>query len=118
MKKILLADDSPISRNLMKSLLLNNYEIIEAENGRIALELAQKNDIDFFLLDLNMPELDGIKLTIELRKIQKYNKIPIIILSSELREDKKDEGKEAGATGWIAKDVDESKLLEVISQLI
>lgn len=118
MKKILLADDSPISRNLMKSLLLNNYEIIEAENGRIALELAQKNNIDFFLLDLNMPELDGIKLTIELRKIQKYNKIPIIILSSELREDKKDEGKGAGATGWIAKDVDQSKLLEVIEKLI
>jgi two-component system chemotaxis response regulator CheY len=118
MKKILLVDDSPISRNLMKTLLLKTYEVLEAENGIDALNKVKTNDIDLFLLDLNMPDMNGIELTKELRKDAKYSSKPIIILSSEVRDEKKKEGKEAGATAWIIKDVDQQKLLDVINQLI
>jgi two-component system, chemotaxis family, chemotaxis protein CheY len=118
MKKILIADDSPISRNLMKTLLLKSYEVVESENGSDALAKAKANDIDLFLLDLNMPGMSGIGITIELRKDPKYSKKPIIILTSEVRDERKQEGKDAGVTGWIVKDVDQQKLLDVINQLI
>jgi two-component system chemotaxis response regulator CheY len=118
MKRILLADDSPVSRNLMKTLLVSDYEVLEAENGTDALGKARANDIDLFLIDLNMPDMSGIDVTKELRREQKYIKKPILILTSEIREEKKQEAREAGVNGWIIKDVDQKKLLDAISQLI
>ena len=118
MKKILLADDSVISRNLIKTLLLKSYEVVESENANDALTIAKNNEIDLFLLDLNMPDMDGISLTKEIRKDPKNSQKPIIILTSEVRNEKKQEGKEAGITGWIVKDVDQEKILEVINRII
>ena len=118
MKRILIADDSPISRNLMKTLFLKNYEVIESENGADALSKARSTDIDLFLIDLNMPDMNGIAVTKELRKEAKYSDKPIIILTSEVRDERKQEGKDAGVSGWIVKDVDQQKLLEVIEKLI
>lgn len=118
MKKILLADDSVISRNLIKTLLLKSYEVIESENANEALTKAKTNEIDLFLLDLNMPDMDGITLAKEIKKDARYSKKPIIILTSEVRNEKKQEGKEAGITGWIVKDVDQEKLLETINRII
>jgi len=118
MKKILLADDSPISRNLMKTLLLKDYEVLEAQNGNQALSIAKENIINLFLLDLNMPDMSGITLTKELRKESQYQNTPIIILTSEVRDERKQEGKEAGVNGWIVKDVDQEKLLDVIKRII
>ena len=118
MKKILLADDSPVSRNLMKTLLISNYDILEAENGSDALTKAKSNDIDLFLIDLNMPDMSGIDVTKELRTDQKYMKKPILILTSEVRDEKKQEAKDAGVNGWIVKDVDQNKLLDAINMLI
>jgi two-component system chemotaxis response regulator CheY len=118
MKKIFLPDDSPISRNLIKTLLLRDYEVLEAENGRQALEKARENDVSLFLLDLNMPDMNGVTLTKELRKESKYQKTPILILTSEVRDEKKQEGREAGVNGWIVKDVDQNKLMEAIRRII
>jgi two-component system, chemotaxis family, chemotaxis protein CheY len=118
MKKILLADDSPISRNLMKTLLVSNYDVIEAENGTDALNKSKTNEIDMFLIDLNMPDMTGIAVAKDLRNDQKYGNKPILILTSEVREEKKQEAKDAGVNGWIIKDVDQKKLLDVINQLL
>jgi two-component system chemotaxis response regulator CheY len=118
MKRILLADDSPVSRNLMKTLLISSYQIIEAENGADAISKAKSNEVDLLLIDLNMPDMTGIDVTKELRKDPKFIKKPILILTSEVREEKKQEAKDAGVNGWIIKDVDQKKLLEAINQLI
>jgi two-component system, chemotaxis family, chemotaxis protein CheY len=118
MKRILLADDSPISRNLMKTLLVSSYEIVEAENGTDAIAKARTNNIDLFLIDLNMPDMSGIAVTKELRKEPSMIKKPILILTSEVREEKKQEAKEAGVNGWIIKDVDQIKLLEAINKIL
>ena len=118
MKRILLADDSPVSRNLMKTLLVSNYEIIEAENGTDALAKAKSSEIDLVLIDLNMPDMTGIEVTRELRKESKYANKPILILTSEVREERKQEAKDAGVNGWIIKDVDQKKLLEVLEKLL
>jgi two-component system, chemotaxis family, chemotaxis protein CheY len=118
MKKILLADDSLISRSLMKTLLVSYYNIIEAENGSDALNIVKTNNVDLFLIDLNMPDMTGIEVTKELRKDPRFLKIPILILTSEVRDEKKQEAREAGVSGWIIKDVDQKVLLETISRLI
>jgi two-component system, chemotaxis family, chemotaxis protein CheY len=116
-KKILIVDDSTSIRNIIKTTLFGDYEIYEEENGKKALAKAQRINIDFFLLDVNMPEMDGITLVKELRKIPKYKDKPIIMLTTESRDDKKRAGKEAGANGWIIKPCQPEKLLDVIKKL-
>ena len=118
MKKILLVDDSTAIRNIIKTALFGDYELLEAENGQVALNKAQENKIDLFLLDVNMPVMDGITCVKELRKISKYSNTPIIMLTTESRDDKKQQGKEAGANGWIVKPCEPEKLLNVIKKMI
>ncbi|MCK4797580.1 MAG: response regulator [Spirochaetes bacterium] len=118
MKKILLVDDSTAIRNIIKTALFGDYELLEAENGQVALNKAQENKIDLFLLDVNMPVMDGITCVKELRKTIKYSNTPIIMLTTESRDDKKQQGKEAGANGWIVKPCEPEKLLNVIKKMI
>jgi two-component system chemotaxis response regulator CheY len=118
MKTILLADDSAIVRNLIKTTLYEHYNLVEVENGEEVVKKAQELDIDLFLLDLNMPVMDGIEATRNLRCIPKYANTPILMLTSEIKEDKKKEGKEAGATGWISKSVDQEDFLSAINKLM
>jgi len=118
MKKILLAEDSTAIRNILKTTLFEAYEITEADNGKTALQMASQTQIDLFLLDLNMPVMNGIELVRELRKLPQYAKTPMIMLTTEVRDEKRQEGKAAGANGWITKPCDPDKLLNVISKLI
>jgi two-component system chemotaxis response regulator CheY len=118
MKKIMLADDSAAIRNILKTALVGEYDVVEAENGRQALECAAGETIHLFLLDVNMPVMDGIAAVREIRKLVHYADTPIIMLTTEVREDKKNEGKEAGANGWIVKPCDPEKLLAVIRKMI
>lgn len=118
MKKILVVDDSTAIRNILKTALFDDYEVKEAENGQAALETAKSDNFDLFLLDLNMPVMDGITLVKELRKENAYHTTPIVMLTTESREAKKKQGKEAGANGWIVKPCDPDKLLSVVKRLV
>lgn len=118
MKKILLVDDSTIVRNTLKTGLSEHYEIFEAADGQQGLEVAQGNPIDLFIVDVNMPVMDGIELTANLRNLGQYKATPIIMLTTESRADKRELGKTAGANGWMVKPCDSEKLLGVISKLI
>ncbi|MCK4798928.1 MAG: response regulator, partial [Spirochaetes bacterium] len=93
MKKILIVDDSTAIRNILKTALFGDYELLEAENGEVALNMANKNAIELFLLDVNMPVMDGLTLVKELRKVPKYKTSPIIMLTTESRDEKKKQGK-------------------------
>lgn len=118
MKTILLVDDSTTIRNVLKASMHTEYNIIESGSGDDALKAAIENEIDFFLLDVNIPKIDGITLTREIRKLSKYEKTPIVILTTETRSEKREAGKSAGANGWIVKPCDPSRLLSVIKKLI
>ena len=118
MKKIMLVDDSTSIRAVLKSSLISDYEIIEAENGEIALERSNNHEINMFLLDVNMPVMDGISLVRELRKIPRYQHTPILMLTTETKEELKQQGKLAGANGWIIKPCDPEKLLGAIKKMI
>jgi len=118
MKKILLVDDSTAIRNILKTALFGEFDVLEAENGQQAIEKAGAGGIDCFLLDVNMPVMDGITAVREIRKLAAYQKTPIIMLTTESREERRQEGKAAGANGWVVKPCEPDKLLEVIRKMV
>lgn len=118
MKKILVVDDSTAIRNIIKTALYGDYDILEAENGQVAFDVARAHTINLFLLDVNMPVMDGITLTRKIRSLKEYSDAPIIMLTTESRESKKQEGKNAGANGWIVKPCDPEKLLGLVNKLL
>ena len=98
---ILIADDEPEIRTLLRLYLENeNYQIIEAENGKQALELLKKEHVDLCLLDIMMPEMDGYHVLQELRKT---SNIPVMILSAKDEDSEKILGLNLGADDYLAK---------------
>ena len=95
---ILIADDEPEIRTLLRLYLENeNYQIIEAENGKQALELLKKEHVDLCLLDIMMPEMDGYHVLQELRKT---SNIPVMILSAKDADSEKILGLNLGADDY------------------
>jgi len=118
-KRIMTVDDSASMRQMVTLTLQRaGHEVVQAADGQDALRKLDGSDIHLFLLDLNMPNLDGIELTRRLRSMPAYKFVPIILLTTESHTSKKQEGKEAGATGWIAKPFDPDKLLAVVSKVM
>ncbi len=103
-KILLLVEDDFFLRSLMcKKLELENFTVIEAENGRHALEELDKNKIDLILLDLLMPEVDGFEVLEAVSKNPKLSKIPIIVLSNFGQKEKIDKAMSFGAKDFIIK---------------
>jgi two-component system chemotaxis response regulator CheY len=118
-KTILSVDDSASIRQMVKmTLTKEGYDVIEAVDGKDALAKANATAVDMVVTDLNMPNMDGISLIKELRAIQKYKFIPIIMLTTESQDSKKSEGKSAGATGWIVKPFKPEQLITVTKKVL
>lgn len=119
MMSILAVDDSASMRQMVTFILRGaGYEVLEAVDGQDALETAKDRQVSLVLTDVNMPNLDGISLIRELRSLPDYKFTPIIMLTTEAGEEKKRQGKAAGATGWIVKPFDPEKLVAVIGKVI
>lgn len=115
---ILVVDDSKSMRDIIAfTINYKGYECELADNGAMALQLARKNTFDVILTDINMPEMDGLTLTQELRKLKGYEHTPILVLTTEYSDEMKLKGREAGATGWITKPFDGDKLAAVIEKV-
>jgi two-component system chemotaxis response regulator CheY len=116
---ILTVDDSPSMRMVMQLTLAGEgYKVFQATDGIEALEYARENVADLVLTDINMPRMDGITLTRELRRLPAYKGTPILILTTESGQDKKLLGKEAGATGWLVKPFNSEQLLATIARVL
>jgi len=119
MTRILAVDDSASMRQMVAFTLKGGgFDVIEASDGVEALELAKENGCDLVLTDVNMPNMDGIELTRELRGLPSYKFVPILMLTTESGMDKKAEGRAAGATGWIVKPFNPDQLLSTIKKVI
>lgn len=119
MKTIFAVDDSPTARASIEFTLTKaGYDVKMAEDGVMALEKIPDctNNIDVFLFDINMPNMDGITLIKKVRAIDDYKYTPILFLTTESQESKKMEGKSAGASGWIVKPYDANQLISVIKR--
>ncbi len=120
-KTILIADDSESIREMLQiSFTEAGYQVISSKNGEEALvKLNEHNDdIDLVVTDLHMPKMDGISLIKEIRKNDKFNGLPILFLTTETLVAKKQEAKEAGATGWIVKPFAPVKLISTVQKVI
>ena len=119
-KNILIVDDSESIRVVVgMALRSEGYNVIVGEDGQHGLELLLENDgINLIISDLNMPRMDGISFLKEVRKLDKFKYLPILILTTESQESKKMEAKNSGATGWIIKPFVKEKLLAVVKKVM
>jgi len=119
MAAILAVDDSASMRQMVTFTLREaGYEVVDAADGVQALQLAKSRQFDLVLSDVNMPNMDGISLIRALRELPAYKFTPILMLTTEAGSDKKQEGKSAGATGWIVKPFNPEQLLSTIKRVV
>lgn len=118
-KTILAVDDSGSLRQMVVfSLNAAGYQVIEAVDGEDALSKAKTNVVDLVLTDQNMPNMDGLTLIKSLRSLSTYQKVPILMLTTESSDEMKALGRAAGATGWLVKPFDPKRLLDVVQRVI
>lgn len=118
-KTILAVDDSASMRQMVGvTLRAAGYEVIEASDGDEALEYARKNPVDLVLTDVNMPRMDGITLVAQLRTLPSYHLTPLLLLTTESSQERKMQGKQAGATGWMVKPFNPDQLLATLERVL
>jgi two-component system chemotaxis response regulator CheY len=119
MATILAVDDSASMRQMVTFTLKGaGHDVTEAENGQDALDKAKGKQFDLVISDVNMPVMDGISLIKELRALSEYKFTPLLMLTTESGDDKKSQGKTAGATGWIVKPFNPDQLLATINKVL
>ncbi len=119
-RRILIVDDSASIRQMVSFTLKGaGYDVIEAVDGRDALDkLSGAADVVMVVTDLSMPNLDGIELIRAVRGGSSHKFMPIVMLTTESLESKKQEGKAAGATGWIVKPFRPEQLVAVVKKVL
>jgi len=117
-KVVLTVDDSASARQLVRFTLEEaGYTVLEANDGRDALARVP-SQLNLVVTDLNMPNMDGIELIRALRARADCKGVPILMLTTESQDTKKQEGRAAGATGWIVKPFQPERLVAVVKKLI
>ena len=122
-KMIMTVDDSASIRQMVSFTLRDaGYDVVEAIDGKDALTKLNGHTPAMVITDLNMPNLDGIGLIIELIRALRTNPackfIPIVMLTTESQAERKQEGRQAGATGWIIKPFKPDQLLAVVKKVL
>lgn len=118
-KTIMTVDDSASIRQMVGFTLREaGYNVLEAKDGADALSKATGVHVHMVITDLNMPNMDGIELIKNLRANHAHKFIPIIMLTTESQDSKKQEGRSAGATGWIIKPFKPEQLLAVVQKVL
>jgi len=120
--KILVVDDSAvmrrIHRNILKERGIDEGDILDAEDGKAALDIASRTSIGLFLVDWNMPRLNGLDFVQRIRGIAAYAKTPIIMITSEAARYNVVEAIQAGVTNYVVKPIKGEALLEKIGKYL
>lgn len=119
-KRILAVDDSASVRQMQRFVLSGaGYEVIDAVDGKDGLAKLEKSGaVNLILTDLNMPNLDGVGFIKAVRAASTHRLTPIVVISTESQQEKKQEARAAGATGWIVKPFTPEQLLAVVKKVI
>ena len=119
MKKILIAEDRPSSRELIRTVLEGSgYSVSEAVDGREAVELARRVNPDLIIVDLQMPFLDGLGVLQELRRDPRFASVPIVALTASAMQGDREKAIQAGFNEYITKPVNLRTLREEVSRLL
>ncbi len=118
-KTILIAEDSPSVRKFITlALKIKGYKIIPTQDGMEALEMLPKERIDLLITDLNMPNIDGIKLIKLIREDAEYKDLPIIILSSLSKDEDINLGLQSGANSYLIKPFNTKRIQYEVAKFI
>jgi two-component system, chemotaxis family, chemotaxis protein CheY len=119
-RSALIVDDSASMRQLVHQTLKSiGFVVTEAEHGRDALaKLKARGIVDLVVTDLNMPVMDGLALVQELRALAAFKYTPVLMLTTETRDDYKAKAKSAGATGWLVKPFEPKQLIAVVQRVL
>jgi len=118
-KTVLIVDDSATIRQVVSIALRGaGYEVIEGSDGVDALSKLHGQKIHLIISDVNMPNMDGITFVKEVKKLPDYKFTPIIMLTTESQENKKQEGQKAGAKAWVVKPFLPPQMLQAVSMLV
>ena len=118
-KCALVVDDSPSLRQMVTFTMKQaGFDVIQAEDGTDGLSKLTGQKVDVVVTDLNMPKMNGIDMICGIRAMPTYKFTPILMLTTESQPGKKQEGKSAGATGWIVKPFAPEKLMAVVNKVV
>ena len=119
-KKVLIAEDSSVIQNLTRKILqAQNFEIFSAKNGKQVIDMIAKNDYDIILMDINMPVMDGMECTRQIRALKDESKstIPIVAITGNAMNYTMEEFKENGINEYLQKPLNFDDLVEVVKSL-
>jgi two-component system chemotaxis response regulator CheY len=119
-KTIMIVDDSPTMLMSMEGMLSKaGLGVSKANNAEEALVILKGGDRpDMIITDLNMAAMNGIQLIREVRQLPGFAFMPIVMLTTESQQQRRDEAKSVGATGWMVKPVQPQAMLQVVKQLV
>jgi two-component system chemotaxis response regulator CheY len=119
-KTILIVDDSSSMRTVVKLTLARaGYDVLEAGDGQEGLAALEKaGKVHLIVSDVNMPNMDGISFVTKVKQHARHKFTPVVMLTTEGQEAKKDQGRVAGAKAWIVKPFNPPQLLDAVSKLI
>lgn len=118
-KLIMVVDDSRSLREVVRiSLASAGYEVVEAEDGQDALAKLGDRRFHLMICDVNMPVMDGISFVRHVKQLPRHRFVPIIMLTTETRENRKFEGQQAGAKAWVVKPFRPEQMLQAVAKLI
>jgi two-component system, cell cycle response regulator DivK len=117
--RILCVEDNPQNMRLVRKILCNaGYEIIEAETGLIALDMAAQHKPDLILMDVNLPDIDGLEATSRLKTDDTLRHIPIIALTANAMHGDRERCLQAGCSGYVPKPITKSELLNTVAHFL
>ena len=118
MKRILTIDDSKTMRDmLMLTLSSNGFEVLQAVDGLDGLDVLGRETVDVVITDINMPKLDGYGVIQHMRERPEYDDMPILVLTTESDNEKKERARKLGATGFIIKPFNPTSLVDVLRKV-
>jgi CheY-like chemotaxis protein len=119
MRKILIAEDDPASRELLWELLVGRaYRVVQACDGREALQKIEQERPDLVVLDVQMPGLDGLAVLRQLREDPRFSALPVVALSAYAMRGDRERGLAAGFDAYLTKPIDAAALTAQIEDLL
>jgi len=116
---IMVVEDNPLNMKLVRSLLkLNGYEVIEAEDAELAIQLASVYQPDLILMDIQLPGMDGLEATRIIKSQEESKNIPVVALTSYAMPGDEEKAREAQCTGYITKPIDTRNFIDTIKKFL
>lgn len=119
-KKVLIAEDSSVIQNLTRKILqMQNYQILSAKNGLKVLQMLEKEDFDIILMDINMPQMDGMECAQKIRALEdsKKSQVPIVAITGNAKNYSMEDFKSVGINDYLQKPLNFDKLVDIVKNL-